>query len=355
MNESNNPGAIATSAGLGTTPFVTEPDSPWPDGYSLAGERKALADILDADGAEGDPRWPRVLEFERREREFEEAQARYSQRQGAEDAVTYAEATAFKYLGNLVNDDRDTMVVHTLEAYRLFIGRTSSPDGRLPAIPGGKRQASALRVLWLQTTQDNPYADWGLLLHEQATARLRKLLADHIDECGERIRALAARGLALTLQVSARPETLELGFRSPYGYGVCELIVDYDLFVRYMKTLARKNQISDEVARTKLRETNRQIRGAWNEVVRFERVLMRPEFREVSRADFLPGADATARARAEGIQQLLPGLPAEIFDGTLVPQHRRRRPWTEEERASMRTAAALLQSAVHDGGTTALT
>lgn len=322
---------------LNSVTFVTEPNSPWPDGYSLEGERAELADILDADGAEADPRWPRVIEFEKREQAFSRAQSQYGQRRGAETVVTDPEATSFRSLGNLVDDETDTMVVHTLEAYRLFIGRAPSPDGKLFAIPGGKRQGAALRTLWLLTGHDNPYAEWALLLHEQAHERLRKLLADEISECAARIESLALRGLRIKVQVSSRPEALELGFRSPYGYAVCELIVDYDLFVRYVKTLARKNQISDEKARLKIRDVTRQIRAAWLDVVRFERYLSRAELRDLSRTDFLPGAVAAAAKRAQAALQLFVGIPAQIFEGRQVPQHsRRRNQLTEQERALLR-------------------
>ena len=327
-----SPRPIGGAAGAGA--FATEANSPWPDGYSLKGERAALADLLDADGAEADPRWPRVLEFEKREADFNRAQSQYKQRRGAETVVSDPEAASFRYLGNLVDDQADTMVVHTLEAYRLFIGRAPSPDGKLFAIPGGKRQGAALRTLWLLTGNDNPFAEWALLLYEQSQERLRKLLADEMAECNRRMDALSQRGLNIKLQVSSKPEELELGFRSPYGYAVCELIVDYDLFVRYVKTLARKNQITDEKARLKIRDVTRQIRAAWIEVVRFERYLGRAELRDLSRSDFLPGANEAAGKRAQAAVQLFAGIPPQIFEGRKVPAHSRRRSQlTEKERA----------------------
>lgn len=325
------PAEIPSPMPLSPLAFVTEANSPWPDGYSLDGERAALADILDADGAEADPRWPRVLEFERREDEFRQKQSIYTQRKGAEAVVSEKEANSFRYLGNLVDDQSDTMMVHTLEAYRLFMGRAPSPDGKLYAIPGGKRQGAALRTLWILTGNDNPYAEWALVLHEQAHNRLAKLLADEIAECKQRIDALAERGLKIKLQVSSGPVELDLGFRSPYGYAVCELIVDYDLFVRYVKTLARKNQLTDEKARLKLRDATRQIRAAWIELVHFERFLSRAELRDLSRSDFLPTADANGQKRAEAARRILQGIPSQIFAGSLAPKHTRRRGQLSEQ------------------------
>ena len=325
---------IASPAPLSGVEFATESNSPWPDGYSLEGERVALADIMDSDTAEADPRWPRVLEFEKREQEFRQKQSLYTQRKGAEAVVSEKEAASFRYLGNLVDTESDTMRVHTLEAYRLFMGRAPSPDGKLFAIPGGKRQGAALRTLWILTGNDNPYAEWALLLHEQAHEKLTKLLADEIADCVKRIDALAERGLTIKVQVSSQPEDLELGFRSPYGYAVCELIVDYDLFIRYVKTLARKNQLSDEKARLKLRDVTRQIRAAWIQLVNFERYLGRAELRDLSRADFLPTADTAGQRRAEAARKLFQGIPSQIFSGNLTPKHSRRRgQLSEQDRA----------------------
>ena len=346
----DTPATIPSPLPLSPLGFVTEPHSPWPDGYSLEGERAALADILDSDDAEADPRWQRVLEFERREDEFRRKQSIYTQRKGAEAVVNDSEANSFRSLGNLVDDESDTMMVHTLEAYRLFMGRAPSPDGRLHAIPGGKRQGAALRALWLLTGNDNPYAEWALILHEQAHNRLAKLLADEISECRRRIGALADRGLKIKLQVSSSPVELDLGFRSPYGYAVCELIVDYDLFVRYVKTLARKNQLSDEKARKKLKDATRQIRAAWIDLVHFERFLSRAELRELSRSDFLPTADPEGQKRAEAARRILQGIPSQIFSGSLEPKHSRRRgKLSEQDRALLlRTIAEADKAAAED-------
>jgi integrating conjugative element protein (TIGR03761 family) len=190
---------------------------------------------------------------------------------------------------------------------------------------------------------DNPFAEWALLLHEQSQDRLQKMLADEIAECVGRMDALKQRGLNIKVQVSSRPEELDLGFRSPYGYAVCELVVDYDLFVRYVKTLARKNLFSDEKARLKIRDVTRQIRAAWIEVVRFERYLGRVELRDLSRADFLPTANDAASKRAQAAKQLFAGIPAAIFEGRQVPQHSRKRgQLTEQERGLLRDISATL-------------
>lgn len=305
--------------------FKTEPNSPWPDGYSLEGERAALADLLDRDDAEVDPRWPRVLELEKREEEFKRAMSNYRQRRGADPLVSDAEVTSMRRLGSLVDIERDVMVLHTAQAHRLFMGRAPSPDKHIYAIPGGKRQGSALRFLWLLTANDNPYADWALLRHEQGQKLLREAMDAAIAMCSAKIETLREKGLVIGVMKSSEPQEMELGFKSPYAYAVCELIVDYDRFVRFVVTLMHKDQLSDKQGRELIQDVTRKIRAHWIEITNFERFLTRPEVRELSRSDFLPTADAEGRKRALAVSERFRGLPTRIFEGSLMPAHSRRR------------------------------
>lgn len=336
-------------------PFVTHPDSPFKDKYSIDGELAALAEVMASPDAEASPQYPRIVELERRQALMAKATQAYEYRNRAEPAIEDREAHNFSQLGNLVDDEEDSMLVHTLHAHRLYMGRAPSPDGKLYGIPGGRNQASALRVLWLLSADDNPYAEWALLLHEQSQKRLLAQLTQGCDEFKGRIKALAERGMSIKLQVSAQPAKITLNYRSPYSYAVSELILEYDLFVRYAQTMSRKNQISDDKARQRIQEVTRPIRASWIEIARFERYLVAPEMRKLSRSDFLPNADEHARKRAQAASQLFAGIPAQVFDGTLSPEHSRRRArLSDQDRALLRSIGTRLQSGTmaFDAGST---
>jgi len=305
--------------------FVTEPDSPWPDGYSLDGERAALADLIGHDDVEGDPRFDRLMELERREAAIVQSRANYARRKGADPLVTDRETESFDRIGDLVDDAPDTMELHTMEAFRLFMGRAADPDRNLYTIPGGKLQAAAMRTIWLMTRNNNPYAEWALLLYEQSQAQLEKLMDDEIALCQSKIVDSGKRGLTVGLVVSSRPQLVNLQFRSPYGYAVGGLIVKYDLMVRHLKTLSRKNLMKDDHVRTKIQGVTRQIRAAWLELLRFDRYLTRPELATLSRSDFLATADLDGTKRAQAAAEIFGPVPAEIFTGRARPQHSRRR------------------------------
>jgi integrating conjugative element protein (TIGR03761 family) len=331
---------------MGGAHFAVEKGSPFPDGYSIAGEREALADLVDSndENAELDPRWPRVLELERRAKQLAQSMRNYEHRKGVDSLVTDAEAAGFRQMGRLVDEEADYMILHTLEAYRLFSGRGASPDSTVYAIPGGRRQAGVLKALYELTANSNPYAEWALLLHEQLHRKVQTQIAEAIEKAEQRFTAMRDRGLGIHLQVSASPLRVSLGYRSPYGYAISELCVDYDRFVRYVRTLERKNQLNSSHAYLKIREVTRAIRFAWIELMRFERYLSKEEMRPLSRLDFLTTADAEGQKRALAAQTMFPGIPQTIFMGDTAPQHMRRRlaPPTDDLRQALKQAALQL-------------
>lgn len=327
--------------------FVREADSPFADGYSIAGERSALAELLAMDDPdESHPLYPRLVQLDARERKLREMEATWKSRHGAEQVVTAREASSMRHLGSLVNEEEDSMTLHTKEGYRLFMGRAKDPAGTYAAIVGGKRIAAALRSLWMLTGLDNPYADWALVRHEHNLGLMTQRLEAEIQAGKAELEVMRARGLSYGLLVSAEPKSVALGFKSPYGYAIAELMVSYDYFIRLVKTLGRKNLISDDQERTRIREATRFIRRHFNETARFERWLMRAELRELSRADYLPGADAEAAKRIEAAAGIFGPVPSEVFAGRLVPRHSRRRlQLTEQDRKLLQQAAAELARA----------
>lgn len=319
------PGPLMALMPGGQVGFLTEPHSPFADGYSVTAEREVLADLLESDNPdESDPRYPRLLLLEERERHLRQAEATHKLRMGAESVVTMQEALSMRQLGSLVDEDVDLMTLHTKEGYRLFMGRARDPQGSFAAIVGGKRIASALKSLWMLTGVDNPYADWALARHEQNLA----LMSDRLDRETKAgmtaLEAMKRKGLSYALLISSVPKQLSLGFKSPYGYAIAELVVTYDYFIRVMKTLERKNLRSDDQVRQAIREMTRFIRRHFNETARFERWLLRPELKDLSRADFLPGAASEATKRVEAATAIFGPVPGDVFAGRIAPRHTRR-------------------------------
>ncbi len=237
-------------------------------------------------------------------------------------------------LGQLVDETPDAMTLHTQDAYRMFTGRAADPANNAPAIPGGRRFAAVLKAIWYLSANDNPYADWILIRVYQSLSGIRSQMGQVIEARETEFERLRRRGLALSVLASRSPVTVELGFRSPYGYATAEAVVEFDYHVRMVKTLVLKDRMSDEAGRAEIRAIGRGLRALFLEPIRWERNLLREEMLPLSRRDFLPGADEAARQRVCAAVALFGELPRKVFTGEEVPRHSQRRvtPTTAELR-----------------------
>lgn len=324
-------------APIGRDGFAVEANSPFPDGYSIEGETRALEpSMIDGAVPEGNPFHERYVQLLERKQQLIEAQA------AAEPGSEGGEAVALEAaeedidlesarqaasrsddpkVGHLVDSYVDLMTLHTRQAYHMFMGRKADPARNLYFIPGGRHVARALRLLWQMTRNDNPYADWALLRHEQLIGQIHERLDRATKGALKTIEKAGEKGLKFSVLESASPATLELGFRSPYGYAVARLISTFDYYVRLEKTLARKNLQSDQQVRNAISDITRRTRGIFNETNRFSRWLTNKDINALSRSDFAPEATEDARNRVRFVSGVFGMVPSEIFTGELQPRH----------------------------------
>ena len=260
----------------------------------------------------------------------------------APDATPAANAQ----LGQLADATPDTMSLHTKDAYRIFTGRGADAAGKLQPIPGGRRFAAVLKSIWHLSANDNPYADWILIRMYEGLVAIRAHLNRVITAREEAIELLKRKGLSLAVMGSRSPKTVELGFRSPYGYATAEAIVEFDYYVRMIKTLIHKDRMSDDEGRAAIREVGRELRALFLEPIRWERHLLREELRQLSRSDFLPGADEFAHQRVRAVVALFGEVPRKVFTGAVAPRHTRRRGKLSEAELRLLEQASL--TAVED-------
>jgi len=309
-----------------TAPFPVSPDSPFADGYDIASERDALADLVAAENPDqADPRWARLVELRERESELRRSTKGETRRPGPARVVDVRTASRAVKLGQLTDATPDTMTLHTKDAYRMFTGRSPDAETKVQPIPGAKRFAAVLKSIWHLSANDNPYADWILIRMYEGLVAIRAHLGRVITAREESIDLLKRKGLSLSVMGSRSPKTVELGFRSPYGYATAEVIVEFDYYVRMIKTLIQKDRMSDEEGRVAIRVVGREMRALFLEPIRWERHLLREEMRQLGRSDFLPAANETARQRVRAAVALFGEVPRKIFTGAETPRHSRRR------------------------------
>ena len=297
--------------------------SPFADGYDIEGAREALKDLAENPDP-NDPRWPQFVELQEREEELRQVERRAEARSGAEPIVPDKEARGIREMGRLVSEEQDRMTLHTKEAYRLFIGKINT-GRKTYSIAGGKRVASALRSIYYLSGNDNPYADWVLVSFQEGLDELRQVLADETEAKCKLLDDLRQRGLAFSVLRADPPKDVEIGFKSPYGYGMAQTLITFDYYVRLVKTLVRKDLLSDDGGYQATRKIARLVRALFWQPVSFERYLMRKELQPLSRADWLPGADDAANKRVRAVLGIFGEVPRKVFAGTEQPRHSRRR------------------------------
>ena len=309
-------------------PFAVSAGSPFPDRYDIESERLALKDLIDAeefDKVVSDQRYPRYIELERREELLRQDRKTHELRDGAESVVEYREAGLIRTaLGKLTDEEVDSMSLHTRESSRLFMGRQVEPGKQGYGQSGGKKVGAALRAVWYLSGNDNPYADFALI---EATTRNSADSGTGPADAGDGGQAgpASASGLNFSVLKADPPVTVELGFRSPYGYSVVNLISVFDYHVRVVKTMVRKDLMSDKDGYAALYTQTRRCRSIFERVIWFQRYLMREELRTMSRLDWLPTADEEARKRVQAAVAIFGELPRDVFNGAATPRHSRRR------------------------------
>lgn len=228
-------------------------------------------------------------------------------------------------IGQLTDAEPDTMTLHTKDAFALFTGRRADAEGTVTSIAGARRFAAVLKSIWHLSANDNPYADWILIRMYDGLAAVRDHLGRVTKASEETIESLKRKGLSLSVMASRSPRSVSLGFRSPYGYATAEAIVEFDYYVRMIKTLVYKDRMSDAEGRAAIREVGRKMRALFLEPIRWERYLLREELTELSRNDFVTGADEPARKRVRAAIALFGEVPRKIFTGAEAPRHTQRR------------------------------
>jgi integrating conjugative element protein (TIGR03761 family) len=228
----------------------------------------------------------------------------------------------------LVDIEPDVMTLHTREAYWMFSGRAWTNER--PRIIGGQRAAAALNSLRHISVGGNPYADWFLVCFEARLNAIRVNLDRVINEYQEAIDELKIKGLELRVLGSRSPLHLTVAFGSAYGYAVAEAIVEFDYFVRILKTLVLKNRITADQGRASIRGVARPLRRLFVRVIEWEHGLRVPEWRVISRRDYLETADEKAKQRALGAFARFGPIPQLILSGATVPRHVVRRATTDQ-------------------------
>lgn len=294
-----------------------------PDGYNLTAEQARLSHLLDADTPDhNDPLYPDYELFLSKQHELAQLQAEHRARLSANPEVPLDQARKANQMGKLQSQEEDRMTVHTMEAMRLYLGASPKPGsaGRYP-VPGGRRAATSLRQLFVLTAQNNPYADWALCECDQKLGQLKKTMAGLERHHVKLLDDIRAKGLDYKVLAAATPQSVSLGYHSPYGYAMSMLIVEFDYLVRVVKSAERRDLVSKAEAHAVFLRVKRDCRSLFESVIAASRILLSEPLQGLCRSDYLPQASDTSRQRVAAVQHILGVVPQSVFAGDLTPRH----------------------------------
>jgi hypothetical protein len=114
---------------------------------------------------------------------------------------------------------------------------------------------------------------------------------------------------------------VSLGFKSPYGFLISRLVMEFDMYVRVVKTLTSRNLISADKERELLNARLRPIRAFFDRVLRNQNVLQVPAYASVNREDVRNPKSKDIADRVKAINEVWPGLPADVLSRQKLPKH----------------------------------
>ena len=294
----------------------------FPDGYDLDQEALTLHHLINAVEVDvNDPMYPRYQTYTERLAQWTLLREQHRERAGAEPDVPVDQARKAAQMSALRSEDEDTMTLHTLEAMRLFLGATPQPGEFRYGVPGGRRAATALRQLFLASAQDNPYADFALCNVDERVSKIKAHIASLEKLHMHLLEQAKKRGLNYSVLGARTPQVVSLGYHSPYGYAISNLIVLFDYVVRIAKSTERRDLSSKKDVYQQLMTIKRECRSLFETTLQVARVLSNAHMRDLSRSDWLPTGDEAAAKRVEAAFKTLGPVPQDVFTGERSPRH----------------------------------
>lgn len=200
------------------------------------------------------------------------------------------------------------LAVQTQQAQRLIHGRTGTPDK--PAIIGLVGFADRLRVIWLASRRDDPYADWWLLKIHEAL----ELEVEFVRRWQKQMRELLSqmRAMDISIAASSQPYRIALQFANPYAYQAALLLSEYDALICLVLTAHHVGLLDDEGKIALIKSGARRIRAIFT-IPQGYRLL------KIDRESIRLNKGRSSEAR-----QRMGAVPADILSGArqapLVPR-----------------------------------
>jgi len=217
----------------------------------------------------------------------------------ADPVVDYTTAAARP--GTLRGDA--SLDIQTRQAQRLVYGRRKTEDKE--HIIGLVRFGMNMKRIWTSAGRDDPYADWTLLLVEDALNKAREKI-NALRQETETLLTSAAAGIQIDVAHSLEPVRIPLQFANAYGYMGAYLIADYDQLVRTILTARHVGLAPRDKSTKALHDSAKLVRHAFALSARWKFTL-------VTRSDVI---NTTPMAqKANDAMSMMGELPQVVIEG----------------------------------------
>ena len=305
--------------------FHKEQNSPFEDGYDIVKEQIEVQRLIDAGLTKSDPAYVRVLELNNREDTLlRSCLSKHGKRKDKNarlsdfKVIVSAVNNDLPAMGKLVSQSQDTILIHTLQAARIFQGMRK--DAKKVGYPGMVSASIAMTRIYEASSGDNPFVEWTLIQSEDRLAAIDEKMTHYVQRVNEQIEAAKESGLNISIAVSEMPATYSINFGSPYGYLLARLVLNFDTFVRSVKGLQMRTLISrDECERT-INQVRREVLSAFHEIVGNKKIISNDLIREVKRSYWL---NPSKREELVTICNVTGLVPNDILTKDRKPKHGR--------------------------------
>jgi integrating conjugative element protein (TIGR03761 family) len=305
--------------------FHKEQNSPFEDGYDLFKEQVEVQRLIDAGLNKNDAAYGRVLELNNRE----DTLLRSCMNKVGKRKDKNVRLSDFKVIVSTVNNDlpamgklvtqtQDTILIHTLQAARIFQGMLK--DSKKVGYPGVVSASIAMTRIYEASSGDNPFVEWTLIQSETRLANIDAKMNQYVQEVSEKVESAKKSGLNISIPVSEQPATYSINFGSPYGYLLARLVLNFDTFVRSIKGLQMRTLISRDVAEKTINDVRRELLSTFNEIINNKKVIANAMVREVKRSYWL---DPSKREELAAICNVLGVIPNDVLTKDKKPDNGR--------------------------------
>lgn len=198
------------------------------------------------------------------------------------------------------------LILETRKAQMIFEGRKPDKKKNKPFIIGLNSFAAQLRIIYDQSGEGDPYADYWLIKVErelvEKTEIFESIIKDYTKLLGqyENIRHEVAH--------SIKPITKHLRFSIAYSYQGAMMLMKLDQMIRTVMTANHVGLVETDVTNREIRNASKQARNTFESVIGYR-------FCDVKRDDI-----AANNPKAQRAQELMGGCPSAILEDEIAPK-----------------------------------